>query len=53
MREGFPLKVISKAMGHSSIAVTERYLNISHQDDIEPMIQTYGKKLESFSEGSR
>jgi excisionase family DNA binding protein len=37
MQLGFPLKAVSRAMGHGSITVTERYLRVS-QNDIRTMV---------------
>ena len=41
--------MISKAMGHSSIAVTERYLRVSNDEDIRPMVMSYGSKIKKNS----
>lgn len=48
MQKGFPLKTVSRAMGHGSIAVTERYLRVSENDirtmvnelSLEPQLKT-------------
>ena len=53
MREGYPLKAISRAMGHSSIAVTERYLRVSSEEDIRPMIKDLGTKIKSRSKSEK
>ncbi len=50
VREGNPIKTVSIAMGHSSITVTERYLRISKDKDIKPMINGYGKRISSEKE---
>jgi len=45
LKEGYPLKAVSKAMGHSSVAQTEKHLRIDSDRDIRPMVSSYSKKI--------
>ncbi len=45
LRMGYPLKMISRAMGHSGISVTERYLRVNEEQDLKPMMKEYGRKV--------
>lgn len=48
VRNGVPLKVVSRLMGHGSIQVTERYLRISEDEDLRPALDIYAKKLKDI-----
>ena len=45
MRIGYPIKTISRAMGHCSVTVTEKYLRVDVDEDIAPMVNYYSQKI--------